>query len=109
MSKRFQIIWSSLRIHLQPSLLAARDVPAKRAVPSGEEREQTAVFAGYILSSLVPKPIRAKRVSRGGLEPTSIAQGLAKRALIGEKKAWMIDRRKIRFFSAGIMPNISDV
>lgn len=80
----FQIIWSSLRIHLQASLLDARDVPAKRAVPSGEERGQTAVFTGYILSSLVPKPISAKRVSRGGLEPTAIAQGLAKKTLIGE-------------------------
>lgn len=26
------------------------------------------------MSSLVPKPIRAKRVSRGGLEPTAIAR-----------------------------------
>lgn len=74
---------------LQPSLFAARNVPVKRAVASGVERGQTAVFTGYILSSLVPKPIRAKRVSRGGLEPTAIAQGLAKKAkksLVGEKK-----------------------
>ena len=31
-----------------------------------------------LLPSLVPRPVRAIRVTRGGLEPSAIARGLAK-------------------------------
>ena len=46
---------------------------------------------------LVPRPVRAIRVTRGGLEPSAIARGLAKngkKAPIDEKKSQLISRRK---------------
>ena len=71
----FQILSRSSRSYrirgwMRQITLILRTLSCSRALPS------SAILISF--PSLVPRPIRAIRVTRGGLEPSAIARGLAK-------------------------------